>query len=514
MGSSMAANNLEIEHKYDAAPSVRLPDLHDLPGVTTAAQPVEHRLEATYFDTPDLRLANRGITVRRRTGGPDAGWHLKLPTPDGDREELQRPLDDGDAVPASLADLVRVHVRDRELAPVARISTRRVVRRLLDADGDPLAEVSDDEVTAEALGAAATDARVATWREIEVELVDGDRSFLDRVGERLEAAGAAPSRSPAKLVRVLGDRLTPQPPAMEVELSPGAPASAVVHAYLREQVDRLQAWDPKVRRDEPDAVHKMRVASRRLRSALATYRPLLDREATEPVRDELRWLGEVLGAARDAEVMHERLRTTLDQEPAELVLGGVVRRIDGDLKSRYRKAHKELLAAMDSDRYFRLLDSLDELAANPPFTDQGTEPAGEVLPRRVRKAWQRVRRFADGAAAAKSADERIYLLHEVRKAAKRARYAAESVQDVFGRPASRFAKRMEKVQDLLGDHHDSVVVRELVRQMGVQAHLAGENAFTYGRIHALKQVRADQAESDFAKAWAAASRKKLRRWLR
>src|SRR4029453_15602585 len=98
----MATKTLEIERKYDATKSLRLPDLHNLPGVAAVAEPAEHRLEATYFDTSDLRLARRGIPLRRRTGGADAGWHLKLPTPKGDREELQRPLDSPDAVPESL----------------------------------------------------------------------------------------------------------------------------------------------------------------------------------------------------------------------------------------------------------------------------------------------------------------------------------------------------------------------------------------------------------------------------
>jgi CHAD domain-containing protein len=511
----MATNNLEIERKYDAPESVRLPDLHDLPGVGAVAQPVEHHLEATYFDTPELRLARHGITLRRRTGGADDGWHLKLPTPDGEREEIARPLGEGegegDAAPQSLVDLVRVHVRDHELAPVARIRTRRVVHRLLDARREPLAEVAEDEVSAESLGESP---RSSQWREIEVELLDGSPAILDEVGKRLEAAGAAPSGNQAKLTRALGDRLQRGRPAVEGRPSQGAPAGEAVRAHLDQQVRQLTEWDPKARRDEPDAVHKMRVATRRLRSALATYRPLLDRTVTEPVRDELRWLGTALGGPRDAEVMRDRLQSEVREEPPELVMGGVARRIDVDLKAQHNKAHQELLRALDSDRYFRLLDSLDALVADPPFTDRAAAPGREVLPGRVARAWKRVRRLVGQADDAPDDEQRGRQLHEVRKAAKRARYAAESVTPVFGRPAKRFAKRMEAIQEVLGEHQDSVVLRDRIRQLGVQAHLAGENAFSFGRLHALEQERGARARRDFDAAWRAARRKKLRRWLR
>lgn len=507
----MSTEHLEVERKYDAPETLALPDLHDLPGVAAVAQPEEHQLEAIYYDTADLRLAQARITLRRRTGGTDAGWHLKLPTPSGDREELGEPLGEADEVPEALARLVRVHARDQALAPVARVRNRRVVHRLLGPDQVALADVTDDNVTAESIGA---EPAAAAWREFEVELVDGERSILDAVGERLESAGAAPSSSQSKLARALGDRLKPSPPPAEGKLSLSAPAGAVVQAYLRQQVEQLEAWDPKVRRDEYDAVHKMRVATRRLRSALATYRPLLNREVTEPLRDELKWLGGALGAPRDAEVMRDRLEATLETEPAELVLGGVGRRIAAEMKSRHQKAHTELLETLDSDRYFRLLDALDELAANPPFTDLAEAPVSEVLSRRVRRTYKRVRGFVDQAYAAPDAEQRGHLLHEARKAAKRARYAGESVSDVYGDPATEFAKRMEDVQDVLGEHQDSVVLREQLRQMGVQAHLDGENAFTFGRLHALEQARADQAERDFEPAWQVARRKKLRAWLR
>src|SRR6266542_1352440 len=187
----MTTEQREGERKYDTTASLQLPDLHDLPGVAAVAQPLELQLEATYFDTSDLRLANRRLTLRRRTGGSDAGWHLKMPTPDGERQELHEPLGEEDTVPDPLARLVRVYVRDGELRPVARITTRRTVHRVLGPDDRALADVADDAVTAESLVDSGT--ATTTWRAMEVELIDGASALLEVLGDWLVVPGAAPS---------------------------------------------------------------------------------------------------------------------------------------------------------------------------------------------------------------------------------------------------------------------------------------------------------------------------------
>jgi CHAD domain-containing protein len=508
----MTSTQVENERKYDVDASAAVPDLAELPGVATVAEPVEYELDATYFDTTDLRLAAAGVTLRRRTGGSDAGWHLKLSRGDGERDEISHPLTAArTTVPTELASLVRAHVRNRRLRPVVRLTTRRTVRRLVDGDGRVLAELCDDQVTAQPLGDREPP---ATWREWEAELVDGDTELLDAVGKRLQSAGASPAQGPSKLRRALGDRLPPPVVRPVEDLSKRSPAADVVLAHLHEQVIELKRWDPRVRQDEYDSVHKMRVATRRLRSALATYRRVLDRAVTDPVRDELRWLGGVLGAARDAEVMRDRLRKVVAEEPPELVLGPVVRRIDVDLDGRYREAHDAVLAELDGKRYFQLLDRLDALLAKPPLGDLGSVRAGKVLPQRVDRAWKRVRRYARQADAAATPEQRWELLHEVRKAAKRARYAGESVSGVFGSAAVEFAEAFENLQEILGEHQDSVVTRDVLRRMSVQAHLDGENGFTFGRLHALEQRRGEEAQAKYAEAWRAASAKRLRRWLR
>jgi CHAD domain-containing protein len=511
----MPSSAVETETTHDLDAGAAFPDLDELPGVARVPRPERQELDAVYFDTADLRLARARVTLRRRTGGSDEGWHVKLPLGGDDREEVRAPLGRAvRSVPVRLARLVRVHTRDADLVPVARISTRRTVRRLVGADGQVLAEVADDHVDAEKLlaGADGDPDRPVAWREVEVELVEGDRDLLAAAGKVLVAAGAEPAAGRSKLAYVL--QVSAADGAAGRSPGPRTPAGDVVLAHLREQVGQIVWWDPQVRRDVEDSVHKMRVATRRLRSALATYRPLLDRDVTEPLRDELKWLGGVLGEARDAEVLLARLLGALDAEPREAVVGPVRRRVGTELRGRYRSAHAEVVAALDGDRYLALLASLDALLEDPWLAGNARLDAATVLPARVRKAWKRVRSRVQEAEAAATTAERDTALHEARKAAKRARYAGESVAPALGAPAARFASAMEDVQEVLGEHQDGVVTRRLLLGLAATAQDAGESTFTYGRLHAREEARAQDGLRAFDDLWPSASRAKLRRWLR
>jgi inorganic triphosphatase YgiF len=197
---------IETEHKFDVPADFTFPDLAGLsPGVAVAT-PQTQRLAATYFDTDDLRLADAHITLRRRTGGSDAGWHIKLPVSEDTRRELHFPLGRATgAVPRRIAALVAEWTGGEPLRPIARLETTRTVRRLLDQAGQVLAEVADDQVTGSRPGHPDTAGwqRSATWRELEVELVSGTRGLLDAAGKQLRAAGAQPSASASKLSRLL-----------------------------------------------------------------------------------------------------------------------------------------------------------------------------------------------------------------------------------------------------------------------------------------------------------------------
>lgn len=491
---------VEIERKFDVKDSgLLLPPLQDLPGVDRMDQPVEHQLEAEYFDTRDLRLASAQITLRRRTGGEDAGWHLKLPSATDERTEFHEPLGkDTDGVPEPLLKLVRVHTRQRALGPVARLKTRRTVYRLLDKKGAVLANVSDDQVDAETLTPKRS---VRHWREWEIELVEGSRDLLDAGQDRLAAAGVRASAHHSKLARALGRELQDAAHAAR-EPKPKSPAADVMLAYLSEQVRELKAQDPLVRLDAPDAVHKMRVATRRMRSVLATYRKLLDdADSVNTLRDELKWLAGVLGEARDAEVMHARLKDMIAEEPGELVMGPVARRIDLELGADYQKAHAKVLKSLDRPRYFRLLDALESVLFTPHLAPLASKPARKVIPRLVKRDVKRLRSAVRDAQRHTAGTSDDPALHQARKDGKRLRYAAEAAAPVNPKNAGRLADGAHSVQKILGDHQDSVVTRDLLRRLGAEAFVQGENGFSYGRLHALEQSVALESEARFHRKW-------------
>ena len=289
-------------------------------------------------------------------------------------------------------------------------------------------------------------------------------------------------------------------------------AGDVLLSHVEEQVQRIRALDAPVRLDTADAVHRMRVATRRLRSALATFAPLVRADVVRPLGDELRWLAAELGAVRDAEVLRTRVRAALadgtDEGTAEAA--GIA---DAELSALHRAAHDRLLVELDGERYRALVTALDDLVTSPPLTEQAAEPAGDILPRLVARSFQRVRRLVRGADATADDAEREELMHDARKAAKRSRYAAETVEPVFGADAAAFAEAMEAVQEALGERQDSVLAQERLR------HLARDTpstaaAFLYGRLHALEEVQAGLSREHFDVAWKAARRKPLHGWLR
>jgi len=504
----MLTQALEIERKYDLDTPPDL-SLDGLPGVATVDGPRRHELEAVYFDTDDLRLARARITLRRRTGGTDAGWHLKLPAgAPGERVEHRMPPGRGGrTVPKGLVDLTLARTRGAPLRPVARLRTTRTQWNLLDADGAVLVEVVSDEVSAQTMGESTT---LTAWHELEVEFVAGRRDLLDAVEERLREAGARPSDSASKLGRVLADRLGPvSAPAL-----PLRSAAAAVLGYLGAQLEQIAGRDPLVRKDEPDAVHKMRVAARRARSTLQAFRGVLDRERTADLVTELKWLGTVLAGARDAEVQRALVRDRLGELPDELVVGPVVSRMDSHFFREYTQAREAALVELRGPRYLALLDALHELLADPPLTDLARKRAGAVLPGEVARAQRRVRRAIAGYTADPDGTGRDPALHEARKAAKRARYAAEVAAPVLGRPARRSAKRLKAVQGVLGDHQDTVVARSVLRDLGMRAHLDGENAFTHGVLVGGEIERASALRARLTGVWRRADSGKVRRWLR
>lgn len=270
-----------------------------------------------------------------------------------------------------------------------------------------------------------------------------------------------------------------------------AAVGTLLRLRLEQQLVRLRQEEARVREDDDGGIHQMRIAIRRLRSALATYRPILSRGATDALRAELRWLGGELSPGRDAQVMRERLERLLDEQPVELVMGPVAGRVRTEMSARMQAGRQRGLEALDSERYASLLRELDAFVLAPPFEESAGRAAREALPRLLERDLERVRRRAAAATKAEQPEQREVALHGTRKAAKRLRYAAESAVPVLGRPAKRLRKRALRIQELLGEHQDTVVARTTLRELGAKAYLENESGFTYGRLHALEQARAE-----------------------
>ncbi|MFE9853521.1 CHAD domain-containing protein [Streptomyces sp. NPDC005576] len=503
----------EIERKYEAAPGTGLPDLTGVAGTARSVPRGVAELDAVYHDTEDFRLAAGSVTLRRRTGGDDEGWHVKFPVGPHVRDEIRAPL--SDTLPDALADLIRSRVRGRPVVPVARLLSSRDVHHLVDDEGRLLAELSVDAVLAERLtgdGAGAT----AEWTEIEVELADDvDPAYLDAVEERLAAAGVRPSADASKLARALAETAPGERPAQTVREAP-APGTAgeQVLAYVRRQIGTIVTLDPAVRRDLPDAVHRMRVAIRRLRGILKTGRKILDRAVTDPIGAELKWLGAELGTARDHEVLEARLLRSVDGVEPTLLLGPVRGRLERWGAAERAGARRRIVAVLDGERHLALLDTLDALLADPPLLPAAGEEAAGTLAGAVLKDHDRLAARVHHALDLPPGHDRDLAMHEARKAAKRTRYASEAARPALGKPAKRLAQRVKAVQSLLGDHQDGVVAREALRALAVHAHGAGESAFTWGLLYGREEEAAARLEHELPHVWARASGAGLRAALK
>lgn len=577
----------EVVATFDVDEAFEVPGLPELVRTCAATttwiegEPENRLLRATCYDTDDLALARHGLGLRRRVGGGvGGGWHLTVPREGAAPSEVRLPPGRaGSPVPTPLRRMVRGRTLDRPLVPVVQVTTRRTVRRLLDADARPVLELADDRVRARRApppgGSGEPAGPEVAWRELTIQALDGASALRDAAVTELGSRGLRPAPRAPAVARVLGlaaadvpgagrtpagDGARPVTPATSAEhagppgsagwpegsaaarpaesagraaaarppgsagsAAPAAPSAApegsaasVTLAYLRDQVEQVRAQDLLVRLEAPDSVHRMRVATRRLRSALGTHRTTFAREVVRPLVPELRWLAGALGAVRDAEVMRERVAGSLQAQEVQAdapAAGGAHEHDLGAWDDAYGAAREALLVELDGERYGRLLRSLVSLVTEPAVTEHGRRPARKVLRRGVAHEYSDVRRLVRRAAAVTGDAERAAALHDARKAAKRARYAAELASEVVGRPARAFAAAMESTQELLGRHQDSVVLRERLRALAASA-TDPRTAFEYGRLHALEEVRAQEAEDRLPSVWREASRKRLRRWLR
>jgi CHAD domain-containing protein len=493
---------LEVERTYDVPEGFTLPDLQSLPGVAAADEPVSLSLEAVYVDTADLRLLSARTTLRRRTGGQDDGWHLKLPAPGGDRLEVHRPAGRaGTTPPISLRRLVTARAAGAALVPVATLRTMRTVRVLRGADGGALAEVCVDAVSA----TKPSDVAPRMWTELEVELVAQDRDLQDAVEGRLLEAGAEAAQVQSKLRRALGD--PPATPSYDTETAGG-----VVLTALARLVETLAEWDVALRRDQPRSVHQMRVTMRRLRSMLAVSRRLLDREVTEPVREGLAGVAAALGVVRDDEVLRGNLTALFEEADASGIAAGR-RRVLTVLANEERAHRAAMQKAIDSESYVALWASLRALLLDPPFTDAAARSPRKELGKAVRKTWERLDGHRDELAAMGPGRESDETVHELRKSAKRLRYAVDEAGSVLSSSASEeMAHRLKRFQEHAGSLRDDQLALLRVAEL---AERLPSDAFVLGHLHGLLTARvAGRLESLDAEAERLASPKERKRLTR
>jgi CHAD domain-containing protein len=497
----------EREIKFIAPTGFELPPLTDVGGDVFAGAVELLDLEATYYDTPDLRLARSGATVRHRN---NEGWVVKLPRPlDGDgvltRDEHHF---DGkpDELPADVVDLVRALIRRSELEPVATLQTARRRVEIHDASGAPIAEVVDDRVMV-----LDGPSNVPSFREVEVELTDRASTTQRMVlVARLRAAGASEPDPTPKLVRALG-RPAEAPPEVVVPRIDGhrhPRADDVVRYAIAASVAKLVYHDPGVRLgDEPEDIHQARVATRRLRSHLHTFRSLVDEHWANHLRDELSWLADVLGGVRDAEVLLERLEAKIGRLP-EPDRGPANRLID-TLRADREERRILLLDALRSERYTTLIDALVEAARRPRLPLRiGDEDDDVTLRGVVRRPWEQLRKAVDALDDDPPDDD----LHNVRIRAKRARYAAEAVEPAFGKPARQFARAVTAVQDALGEHQDAVIAAEWLRRAAARTHDESVG-FAAGQLAAFEHIDALAARAAWSAPWETLTKKRVSAWL-
>jgi CHAD domain-containing protein len=315
------------------------------------------------------------------------------------------------------------------------------------------------------------------------------------------------------------------PPAVKPpRVKPGEPAAKLIHAAMIGALLRIQAADLEARRGEVEGIHRLRTSTRRLRSELQTARELIDQVSREHLERELKWLAGMLGSVRDLDILADRLhavnRACLELKTQTKVgsdsCGDPLQPLFRSFTERHERSSRALSDALGSDRYRKLVETIEEWIVGPPLKDDAWQPCRVVLPPLAVTAWKRLKRGA-GALEESTPDEEF---HEVRKRAKRARYAAELIAPALGgrieKKAARFIRLTTKIQNILGEHQDAVVAAEEVARLLAESSVTLTDS-TVRAVRALleSQRQAARAARDrFFVCWGRLDRKKTTRWLK
>ena len=489
---------LEREMKFGAPLGIGLPDLRDL--VSRTERLPRQQLQTAYFDTPDGRLWNQGITLRHRVTQGDRGskWTLKLPAAaEGSTLNRTEVSWEGprDEIPRGAGAIVQGLVRRQRLQQLVELQSTRQRLLLHDAANHTLAEIDDDTVTVK--GGPRDGLR---FRQVELELQDAGAKVVRQVTARLKGVGLSPETTP-KLERAMG---FPVAVTAERELGPNSTLGDVVTAVLTQGLTRLLDHDWRLRAAAGDAaredIHQARVATRRLRSDLRTFDVVLDPVWVRHVRRDLKWLGSALGEVRDADVLTGQL-------------AGVPEEIGVQLAGQRAEAAQRISEYLANDRYLLLLDHLHAATSNPPFVlgdddIHQEDRADRVLSCLVGARWHALRHLVRKSGSDPS-DER---LHRIRIKAKQLRYAAEAATPVMGRAARRTARAAEDLQTLLGEHHDAVTAESWLRERAANG-VSPTSAFEAGRMAAEQQRLQRKLRHRWRRTWTRLAQPKRRRWM-
>ena len=456
----------ERELKLTVAPDFHLPRL---PGT-----PLPRRLLiSTYYDTAAYDLAHAKMTLRYRIERGKKSWQLKIPLGD-DRQEIEV-RDDQINPPAFLCGLLTLHLDHRKLVPVVTLRVRR--RGFLVRHGRvPVAEIALDTVSVDKNGGV-----IPRFRELEIEQRQGDEASLRALEQQLREAGASDHDGRPKFFRALS--LHPPTPGTQ----PDAEAPVVEHLKwaLTQHVGWLLAHDPGTRLGtESESLHQLRVATRRLRAVLRTAKPVFLTAWVTSLQEELKWLIELLGSARDLDVQiayFTEESVELDMRDRKLFVQFI-----SHLRTQRKAVQQMVLSELTSARYFELIRRLQQAARVPSVVESPL-----TIRQLARREFKNLRKAIHRLAASPSATA----LHNVRIKVKRARYAAELARSSVGKPAARFIKSARAIQDRLGLHQDAIQAERHIRQF-LKYSTSVRAAFLAGRMAERQRHRRETVRKD------------------
>ncbi|THI83817.1 MAG: CYTH and CHAD domain-containing protein [Nitrospira sp. CG24A] len=461
--SPTVKSTVEREIKLAIDDHFRLPEL---PGTPLPRR----RLTSTYYDTSQYDLARAGMTLRHRVERGKQAWQLKLPLM-RDRQEVElvnrQPLP-----PTMFRDLLFLSLGERELVPVATLRVWRAGVRVR-MDHTPVADVTLDQVSVIKDGAV-----FQRFRELEIEQIDGKDRALSDIERQLRRAGASDHDGHPKLFRAL----SLVAPGSEPPPASDAPVVAHVQWALACHVRWLLAHDPGTRLGrESESLHQMRVATRQLRAVLRAAKPLLVPEWADSLRDELRWLGQLLGPARDLDVQLAYFReesTSLDARDRRPLSSFI-----SHLEAQRINAQEILLNELKSARYLDLVRRLQQAAQDPTAVESAV-----TLRDLAKDEFTKLR----NAILQTGPTPTNATIHGVRIKTKRARYAAELAEPTVGKSASRFINKARAVQDVLGMHQDALQAETYIRTF-LKHSTSARAAFVAGRMVERQRRRREKA---------------------